>query len=202
MFNQLIESGSHKKDMARRGRFFLGTLGLYALLLMSAGVASVFAYDTHLTQQNLELYTLVAPPALQAEAERPNEPQHTAGGPRRNEIPQRVDAIARLLDNVRPPDTISTHSNTAAEVPKNRIFKIGAKDIDPKEGGGLDAPAGVRYLGNTGRNAVVVPVDPGDVPPPPKVTATPAPAQVPKRVSLPSSVISSKIITKPTPVYP
>ena len=38
MFTHLIESGSHKKDLARKGRFFLGTLGFYGLLLMIAGV--------------------------------------------------------------------------------------------------------------------------------------------------------------------
>ena len=28
MFNNLIESGSHRRDLARRGRFMLGTLAL------------------------------------------------------------------------------------------------------------------------------------------------------------------------------
>jgi protein TonB len=55
---------------------------------------------------------------------------------------------------------------------------------------------------NVHNNAVVVPVDPADIPPPPRATPTPAPAKPPEQVRLSSVVISSKIITKPAPPYP
>jgi hypothetical protein len=32
MFNNLVESGSHRRDLARKGRFMLGTLALYGVL--------------------------------------------------------------------------------------------------------------------------------------------------------------------------
>lgn len=205
MFNQLIESGSHKKDIARRGRFFLGALGFYALLLAVAGVASVYAYDSHLSTQNLELYTLVAlPPATAQEEERqrPDEPPRPASGTRDREIAQRVHAVERLLDNTRPPDTISTESNRFAEIPKNRSFVPGDRDSDPADtGGGLNNLPGTGHVPGNNRN-VVVPVAPTDDPEPPRATPTPATAKPPERIRVASSVISSKIITKPAPAYP
>lgn len=204
MFTHLIESGSHKKDIARRGRFFLGTLGFYGLLLMVAGVASVFAYDTHLAQQNLELYTLVAPPPLQAETQRPNEPiRPAAGGLQRNQLAERPEAIARLLQSTLTPEKTSTVRNTVAEMPRGP-FIISNRTIDPREGGGIGPPLGTGDVSHsTDRNAVIVPVDPADTPPPPpRATPTPAPAKPPEQVRLSSIVISSKIINKPAPAYP
>lgn len=202
MFTHLLESGSHKKDIARRGRFFLGTLGFYGLLLMIAGVASVFAYDTHLAQQNLELYTLVAPPPLQAETHRPHEPARpAAGGLQRNQLAERPEAIARLLESTRPPETTSTVRNTVAEMPRVP-FIITGRTVDPPEGGIGPLPTRGDAPHHTNRNAVVVPVDPADTPPPPRAAPTPAPVKPPEQVRLSSTVISSKIIDKPAPAYP
>jgi TonB family protein len=202
MFTHLIESGSHKKELARKGRFFLGTLGFYGLLLMVAGVASVYAYDSHLATQNLELYTLVAPPPLQAETQRPNEPPRPAAtGQQHNQLAERPDAIARLLENVRPPDTISTQRNTVAEMPRGP-FIISNRTVDPANGGSIGPQPGVGDVPNMNRHAVVVPIDPADTPPPPRATPTPAPVKPPDQIRVSSVVISSKIITKPAPVYP
>jgi protein TonB len=200
MFTHLIESGSHKKDMARRGRFFLGTLALYGLILLAACVASVYAYDSHLGQQNLEFYTLVAIPLPPAEARPPDQPHPASGGARRPEIIQRAAPIAPLLDNTRPPDTISTERNRFAEIPRNAPYVITGRDVTPT-GGGLNAPTGINYGNNMNRTAVVVPVAPADDPvPPPTPTPAPVKPHVPVRVS--SNVISSKVISKPTPLYP
>jgi TonB family protein len=69
MFGNLVESSSHKGDYARRGSFFLGTLVVYALIFMAIGVGSIYAYNTHIENQNLELVSLITPveaPQLQA----------------------------------------------------------------------------------------------------------------------------------------
>jgi protein TonB len=202
MFTHLIESGSHKKDMSRRGRFFLGALGLYGLLLLLAGVASVYAYDSHLGAQNLELYTLVAPPLPpdEAHARRPAQPAG-GGGPRRPELIQRADAIAPLLDNTRPPETISTESNRIAEIPRNAPYVVTGRDVNPPGGGVLDEPEGGKYANHTNRSAVVVPVAPADdpLPPPPP---TPVPVKLPSQIRVASSIINSKVISKPAPAYP
>ncbi|HZG51835.1 MAG TPA: energy transducer TonB [Pyrinomonadaceae bacterium] len=203
MFTHLIESGSHKKDIGRRGRFFLGTLACYGLLLLVAGVASVYAYDSRLGKQNLELYTLVAIPLPPAEARTtPDRPRPAAGGGgQRTEVIQRVAAIAPLLDNTRPPATVSTESNRFAELPRNSVYVPGDRDITPTEGGGLVVPGGGNYPTHRNRPAVVVPVADDEEDPRP-VRPTPTPAKPRDQIRVSSSVISSKIISKPTPAYP
>ncbi len=66
MFNNLIESSSHRGEFRRRGSFFLFTTASYALLFIIAGVVSIYAYDARMEDQNLELATimpLIDPPA-------------------------------------------------------------------------------------------------------------------------------------------
>ncbi|HEY1402889.1 MAG TPA: TonB family protein [Pyrinomonadaceae bacterium] len=201
MFTHLIESGSHKKDMLRRGRFFLGTLSLYGLLLLVAGVASVYAYDSHLGKQNLEQYTLIAIPLLppQQQAQRPDEPRPAAGGERPPEIIQRAAAIAPLYTNTRPPATISTERNRFAEIPRNQAYVVTGRDVDPRNGGGgLKVPTG-NYPSAPNPNAVTVSVAPTDDPLP---LPTPTPVKPRDRIRVSGSVINSKIISKPSPVYP
>ena len=43
MFGNLIESGSHAADLKRKGRFFLGTIAFYCLLVVATGVGSIYA---------------------------------------------------------------------------------------------------------------------------------------------------------------
>jgi protein TonB len=203
MFTHLIESGSHKTHMSRRGRFFLGTLGLYGLLLAGAGVASVYAYDSHLGKQNLDFYTVVAIPLPPAAARAPERPRPEAGASRPTELIQRAAAIAPLLDNTRPPDTISTERNRLAEIPRHAPYIITGRDVTPPDGGGLNAPTGVNYANNTSPRAVVVPVSAVDDPQPPTTpTPPPAPVRSRDRIRVSSSVISSKIVSKPAPAYP
>ncbi len=53
MFNNLIESTSHTREFKRRGSFVLFTMATYVLLFIVAGVASIYAYDARLENQNL-----------------------------------------------------------------------------------------------------------------------------------------------------
>ena len=61
MFSHLIESDSHKGDLKRKGSFFLMTMMAYALVLMAAGVAGVYAYEAQVDDQKLELVAMVPP---------------------------------------------------------------------------------------------------------------------------------------------
>ena len=82
MFGNLVESSSHKGDNARKGWFFLGTLGVYAVAFLAIGVGSIYAYNTHVEAQNLELISMVAPVEA-AEVQpppKPFSPKPAAGG--------------------------------------------------------------------------------------------------------------------------
>src|ERR1051325_4082353 len=71
MFNNLIESSSHAREYKRRGSFLLFTTGVYAVLLLLAGVASIYAYDARLEEQTtqLELIGFVPPPQAEQSPE-------------------------------------------------------------------------------------------------------------------------------------
>ena len=61
MFDNLVESSSHKEDLARKGSFIGITLAVYAVLIATFIIAGIFLYDAHLQDLELELTTLVAP---------------------------------------------------------------------------------------------------------------------------------------------
>jgi TonB family protein len=65
MFANLVESSSHKGDYARSGKFFLATLSIYALAFLAIGVGSIYAYNAHFDNNNLELTSLVTPVDMQ-----------------------------------------------------------------------------------------------------------------------------------------
>src|SRR5213083_209030 len=68
MFNNLIESSSHKREFKRRGSFFLFTTAAYAVLFMIVGIVSIYAYDANLREQTTEITMLTfVPPAADSE---------------------------------------------------------------------------------------------------------------------------------------
>ena len=70
MFSNLIESGSHTKDLKRRGKFFIGALAFYGLLLAVVGVGSIYAYTTSLDEQNnYEVFKIIRFPTQQEKPE-------------------------------------------------------------------------------------------------------------------------------------
>jgi hypothetical protein len=86
MFGNLIESGSHKKDLKRKSTFFLGTLAFYAVLLMVAGVGSIYAYNAHLEEQQFDVVMIMRFPPAQAQTaperrEAPRAVARSAGAP-------------------------------------------------------------------------------------------------------------------------
>lgn len=199
MFTHLIESGSHKKDLARKGRFFLGTLGFYGLLLLVAGVASVYAYNEQLGTQDLEVTLITPVPVAQIERN-PQvvraQPKYTSGAGATGEV-LRTQIIASPHSTLVPKE-ISTNP---APPPSPPGARLGDRNIG--EGVAIGPPnnrAGEPGPPSTG---IVVPAsNETDPAPPPRVKATPAPVKPPDQIRLSSVLISSKIITKPAPVYP
>jgi protein TonB len=184
----------------------LCTLGLYAVLLAASGVAGVFAYDARLERQNLEINWMVAPVPVDAAPRPENEPPRPRGdaGTRPDAVPERIDAIARLNDSTKPPETISTRPNALKELLDTGKFIKSGRDFDP---GGAGSPVGPRDGDGAGyfsreRATAPVRVNVADDPLPPP-TPSPAPTQKPPSVvRASSSVISGKVLSKPAPPYP
>jgi len=194
MFNNLVESDLHQKDSARRSWFFLGTMGAYALFLMIAGVASIYAYDAHLEEQANEYIVTFIPPAQPDEAppQRNTAPKTSVGDTQR--IAERTQAIARINDSTKPPDVISSVPLKVRELPIGAVAITG-RDIDvgptgiPSSGAKNNNPVG------STQNSVKVEIEEA---PPARVMPTPTPPKVLKI----SQLLNGRATSLPKPPYP
>jgi len=193
MFNNLIESSSHTREYKRRGSFLLFTTGIYAVLLVLGGVASIYAYDARLEEQSLEIVTLLPPvevvPAQPEAVSRPNQPRETS----RNDSGITERAVAMLSVNhpeVVPPN-VSTAPNINKSLPDHGTYAVTGRDRDA-----AGPIAGPGIPGAQGRVAVPpAQVTLTDPPPPP-----PDPPKPPPVIS--KGVITGLAISLPKPNYP
>jgi periplasmic protein TonB len=194
MFNNLIESSSHKREFKRRGSFFLFTVTAYTLLFAVGGIASIYAYDAQLDEQNAEItfLTFVPPPPLMPE--RPAGPTRpTTTNPNPN--PHNTVASAPVLyENTTSPHTVPPTIETAGHNlpvvglgirrgPVNNPLNTGPS------GPGISGPGGP----GPGKPTTVE----VEIPPP---AAVPTPA--PKRTIVSRTILNSVAIYLPKPPYP
>lgn len=189
MFDNLVESSSHKEDLTRKGSFIGITFAIYAVLIVVFFVAGIFLYDAHLSTLDLELTTLVAPVPVPQQEAQPEKPQEA----KPQKVEQNVDVRKELIADV-----------TRTElVPKEVSAK--ASDVPPVRRGVTTV------LGDTSSNAAApMPAGPGsgtvttgptkvqiaDEPPPPEVKPTPP------RAPISGGVLNGKAISLPKPGYP
>lgn len=188
MFDSLVESGSHKQDLTRKGSFFLGTFALYAVFLLAVAVGSIYWYDAHLDSQTLELTTLVAPvPVQDVQPEQPK--QEVKPAVVKQEVATRTELIASAADPTKVPEKPATIAAKVPPVlPGMRVVK-GTSNYTPPSGG----PTGPVTSGTGGPR---VEIDEPPPPPPPK------PTPVAKKTIISGGVLNGKAISKPTPPYP
>jgi TonB family protein len=148
MFGKLVESSSHKGDYARRGTFFLGTLTAYALIFLAVGVGSIYAYNTHIETQNLELVTLITP--VETEQVRTPQPRNTApprpaaGG---NSEPKTAVVKTPPVITTMDPQRIAGKASVASDVtelPRMMDYRIGT----PGPGDNIFGATGNKPTGN------------------------------------------------------
>ena len=187
MFENLVESGSHKQDLSRKGSFLLGTILVYAVLGITFLALSIWFTVAQLNTQDLELTTLVAPvpiPQQQNEPQKQEEQKPT-------KVEQNVDVRKELIADV-----------TRTElVPKEISAK--ASDIPPvRRGvttviGTADSNASAPVAPGSGTGVVTGPtrVNIADEPPPPPPPAAP-------RAPISGGVLNGKAISLPKPAYP
>ena len=190
MFNNLIESTSHAREYKRRGSFVLFTTGVYAVLLLLGGVASIYAYDAHLEAQTtqLELISFV-PPEPAAEPPRViSDPIRTTSNPRNTtSVPIRTELIDSPSNPNNVPDRVGT---TASPIPP---APPGARRGDRNEDPPAPSFAGRGVGTGTGNPNIITTTDP---PPPP------APAPTPVKVLKISRILNSQALSLPKPTYP
>jgi protein TonB len=187
MFENLVESSSHKNDISRKGSFILGTTLIYLVLGVAFFVAGVYWYDARLGELELELTTLVAPvpvPQAQKEPERKEEAKPAKAEPN---VDVRRELIADVTRTELVPKEVSAKASDVPPVRRGVTTVVGSSDTNTA------AP----IAAGSGTGTVVgapTKVEVGDAPPPPP----PAPPRAP----ISGGVLNGKAISLPKPAYP
>jgi periplasmic protein TonB len=188
MFENLVESGSHKQDVARKGSFILVTLAIYAVLLLAAFVAGIWWATANIDQQTLELTALIAPVPVPQQQQQKEAPK-----PEKMEISKNVDVRKELIADVTRTDLVPKEISTKAS------------DVPPVR-------KGVVTMVGTGNSNAVAPMAPGagtgqiisntqakveikDEPPPPPPKPTP-------HAPISGGVLNGKAVHLVQPPYP
>src|SRR5687768_18481670 len=185
MFDNLVESSSHKEDLARKGSFIGNTLAVYGVLIVAFVIAGIFMYDAHLSEMEMELTTLVAPvPVPQQQKEEVQQKQEAK--PVKDD--QNVDVRKELISSVDTPQLVPKEvSAKASDVPPVRrgvTTVLGSSDSN--------AAAPVASGPGTGTGVVSGPTSvniAGDPPPPPP------PKPTPPRAPISGGVLNGKAIS-------
>jgi TonB family protein len=187
MFDNLVESGSHKQDVARKGSFILITLAVYLVLIVAAGIAGIMFATANIDQQTLDLVALIAPVPVPQQQQQKEAPK-----PEKVNIDKNVDVRRELIATVDRadlvPKTISAKASDVPPVRKGVVTMVGTSDSNsaapmaPGAGTGqiISGPAQVEIK---------------DEPPPPPPKPTP-------RAPISGGVLNGKAVRLVQPPYP
>ncbi|HKU77690.1 MAG TPA: TonB family protein [Pyrinomonadaceae bacterium] len=189
MFDNLVESSSHKDDITRKGSFIGITLAIYAVLIAVFFVAGIYLYDAHLSTLDLELTTLVAPvPVPQAEVQ-PEKPQEAKPQKVEQNVDVRRELIADVAESRVPPKEISAKASDVPPVRRGVTTVLG--DTSSNAAAPMPAGPGTGTVTTTPSKVQIA-----DDPPPPEVKPTPP------RAPISGGVLNGKAISLPKPGYP
>jgi periplasmic protein TonB len=188
MFDNLVESGSHKEDLSRKGTFLLATTAIYGVLGLILIVGSILWIDASLDSQDLELTTLVAPvpvpPQQTPEKQQEAKPQ---------KVEQNVDVRKELIADVSRtelvPKEVSAKASNIPPVRRGVTTVLGTSDTNAAAPLAASGPGTGVVAGPTSVNIAEEPP-----PPPPKPT--------PPRAPISGGVLNGKAISLPKPAYP
>lgn len=195
MFQNLIESQSHRKEFKRRSSFFLFTVAAYAVILFGAGIGSIYAYDAQLEAQasTLEIIDWV-PPVTNAppkpvidrpQTVRRSTPSNAPVDPTAH-VQERTAAQSSTSDPSKIPDKIGT---TGFQVPPitDPNFVISTRNVNL----GIAEPRGCATCDSTQQTVTIT-----EKPPEPPAVKQPTTLRVP------STILSGKAESLPQPPYP
>jgi TonB family protein len=191
MFNNLIESSSHAREFKRRGSFLLLTTVAYAVLFVAGGVASIYAYDAHLDDQNSEEVTMLRPVDLPAVTKEPDRQPATTTKHNNNQetFDRRRDLMASTSHPELPPPMVSTTPNEYLPV-RDGLPTI-RSDIDSNAAYNPGPGSNIGTPNDHGSRVVMDDKEP----------APPAPKLPPKKPVYISTVLNGKAIYLPKPIY-
>jgi protein TonB len=189
MFDNLVESSSHKEDLQRKGSFIGITVLIYGVLLVAFAVASIYWYDAKLGEMELELTTLVAPVPVPQQQKEPEQKQEAKPQKVEQNVDVRKELVADVTRTELVPKEVSAKASDVPPVRRGVTTVIGTSDSNaaapmpagPGAGTVVGAPAKVQIA---------------DEPPPPEAKPTPRAAPIS------GGVLNGKAISLPKPAYP
>jgi periplasmic protein TonB len=191
MFDNLVESSSHKDDITRKGSFIGITLLVYGVLIMAFLVAGIYWYDARLGNMELELTTLVAPVPVPQQAKEPDKPAEAKPQKVEQNVDIRKELVADVAESRLPPKEISAKASDVPPVRRGVTTVIGSNDSNAQAPMPAGPGSGTGIVGAPARVQIA------DEPPPPE-----APKPTPPRAPISGGVLNGKAINLPKPTYP
>jgi len=191
MFDNLVESGSHKQDLSRKGSFLLGTVAIYAVIGITLLVGGILYAPAYLDAQDLELTTLVAPVPVPQQANEPEKQQEAKPQNKEQNVDVRKELIADVSESRVAPKEISAK---ASDIPPVRR---GVTTVLGNESSNAAVPINAGPGTGTGIGTGPTKVNIEGEPPPP-----PPPQPTPPRAPISGGVLNGKAISLPKPNYP
>jgi len=188
MFDNLVESSSHKEDLSRKGSFIVATALIYGVLMLAFFVAGIYWYDNHLGQMELELTTLVAPVPV-PQQKQPEQKQEAKPVKPEQNVDVRKELIADVTRTELVPKEVSAKASDVPPVRRGVTTVLGTENTSAA----APMPAG------PGAGTVVTAptkVAIADEPPPPEAKPTPP------RAPISGGVLNGKALSLPKPPYP
>jgi protein TonB len=189
MFDNLVESGSHKEDLSRKGTFLLATTAIYGVLGLILIVGSILWIDASLDSQDLELTTLVAPVPVPPQQNQPEKQQEAKPQKVEQNVDVRKELIADVTRTELVPKEVSAKASNIPPVRRGVTTVLGASDSNAAAPIAAGPGTGTGVVGPTSVNIADEPP-----PPPPKPT--------PPRAPISGGVLNGKAISLPKPAYP
>jgi len=191
MFDNLVESGSHKQDLSRKGSFLLGTVAIYAVIGISLLVAGILYAPAYLDAQDLELTTLVAPVPVPQQQNEPEKQQEAKPQNKDQNVDVRKELIADVSESRVAPKEISAKASDIPPVRRGVTTVLGNESSNAA----VPINAGPGTGSGLGTGPTKVNIE-GEPPPPPP------PQPTPPRAPISGGVLNGKAISLPKPAYP
>jgi len=189
MFDNLVESSSHKDDLQRKGSFIGVTALIYGVLMLAFFVAGIYWYDAKLGEMELELTTLVAPVPVPQVQKEPEQKQEAKPQKVEQNVDVRKELVADVTRTELVPKEVSAKASDVPPVRRGVTTVVGTSDSNAA------APMPSGPGSGTGVIAGPTKVEIADAPPPP-------PQPTPRAAPISGGVLNGKAISLPKPAYP
>lgn len=198
MFEQLVESKNNIGENKREAGFLITTLFMVASLFLLTLTYSLFAKDLGMSDEGLELSTLVAPVIEENKPPQPEPPQpEEQPAATQSNVVTRREAFATVEQTTKPPANTSGQKDVQAWVPGAKIGTINSTPSSPSNPSRNNNEVG---SGITVSNSAPE----GDGEPPkvaPKPSPKPPPVETKRPVTVTGGVVNGKAVNLVKPQY-